>query len=96
MSMNGNNLQDYRRQLRQKLGMPRTRQIPACDLEEFDDGSLKSKTLLKNEILTWIHEHFQMRCLATRQETNGSRISTRITRSIYTMRPWQTPTRQML
>ena len=63
--MNGNNLQDYRRQLRRKPGMPRTRQIPACDLEEFDDGSLKSKTLLKNEILTWIHERFKKSGLAT-------------------------------
>ena len=95
MSTNGNNLQDYRRQPRQKLGMLRTRQIPAYDLEECDDGSLRNKTPLKSEILTLIHERFQTRRLATRQETSGSRISIRTMRSIYTTRQWQTPTRRM-
>ena len=94
MSMNGNNLQDYRRQLRQKPGMLRTPQIPAYDLEEFDDGSLKNKMRLKSEILTLIHELFQTRCLARRQEMIGSRILIKIMRSIYTTRQWRTLTRR--
>ena len=94
MSTNGNNLQEYRRQLRRMLGILRMHQNPVFALlsGEPDDDRLKNKMRQKNEIFNEFHKVFQ----ATRQEMTGSRISIRTMRSIYTPLRWQTPTRRTL